>query len=255
MDGKKMIQTLGAIGIWIGIAIWFIVIMGFVSGRSEEVLCNRLDVILQDTVNNRFVTPGEIRALVISAEPQLQGYPLSQLNSRELESYLEKNRFIRNAEVSKDIAGRLEIRVEQRVPLVRILPEGEEGYYLDEEGKVLPLSPYFTPHILLVSGYLPGPEAAEKEDMLSEICQFCTYLSGHEFWKNQIVQIYVNRQGEYELIPRVGAHHILLGSMEQWQQKLRNLELLYNQGFSKYGWNTYGTINLKYENQVICTKR
>ncbi len=61
--------------------------------------------------------------------------------------------------------------------------------------------------------------------------------------------------GEYELIPRVGAHQILLGSMDQWEKKLRNLELLYEQGLSKYGWNTYQTISLKYTNQVICTKR
>jgi len=43
--------------------------------------------------------------------------------------------------------------------------------------------------------------------------------------------------------------------MDQWEKKLRNLELLYEQGLSRYGWNTYQTINLKYTNQVICTKR
>ena len=90
---------------------------------------------------------------------------------------------------------------------------------------------------------------------LAEIHRFCTYVMGHPFWREQIVQLYVNRRGEYELIPRVGAHQILMGSMEEWELKLRNLELLYQQGFSTYGWNSYGTINLKYTNQVICTKR
>lgn len=251
-----MIQKIIKILTWIGIAAWFVLVMGFVSGQSEEVLCNRIDVILSDTIHNRFVTRTEVRAMVESSEWQLQGYPLSPINTRSMEHQLEENQFIRNAEVSKDISGRLEIRVEQRVPLVRILPDGERGFYLDTEGKVLPLSDRFTPLIMLASGNIPYPETGDEPgDRLAEIYRFCSYLAEHEFWGNQVVQIYVNNLGEYELIPRVGAHQILLGSMDQWERKLRNLELLYSQGLSTYGWNTYETINLKYTNQVICTKR
>ena len=90
---------------------------------------------------------------------------------------------------------------------------------------------------------------------MNEIYRFSAFVTEHPFWREQIVQLYVNRQGEFELIPRVGAHQILMGSLDQWERKLKNLELLYEQGFSSYGWNTYGTINLKYTNQVICTKR
>ncbi|MEN8158261.1 MAG: FtsQ-type POTRA domain-containing protein [Bacteroidota bacterium] len=241
---------------WIAIAAWFVLIMGFVSGQSEEVLCNRIEVILDDTLDNRFVTPGDIRSIVESSGSQLQGYPLSGINTRELEQLIEKNLYIRNAEVSKEISGKLEVQVEQRVPLVRIMPEGERGFYLDREGVVLPLSDQFSPLIMLASGHIsnPGPEG-EMSARLMEIHSFCSYLSGHEFWSDQVVQLYVNSKGEYELIPRVGAHQILLGSLDEWERKLHNLELLYVQGLSRKGWNSYETINLKYTNQVICTKR
>jgi cell division protein FtsQ len=249
---KKVAKIL----IWIAIAAWFVVVMGFVSDQSNEVLCNRIDVILGDTVHNRFVTRGDVWSMVESSELQLHGYPLSGINTRTLENRIEESRYIKNAEVSKDISGRLEISVEQRVPLVRIMPDGKRGYYLDTEGKVLPLSDRFTPHIMLASGNISYPDAGDDPSVrLAEIFLFCKYLSGHEFWENQVVQIYVNGKGEYELIPRVGAHQILLGTMDLWEKKLNNLELLYKQGLSKHGWNTYKTINLKYTNQVICTKR
>ena len=249
-------QKILKIAIWIGITAWFVLMMGFVSDESAEVLCNRIDVTVSDTVNNRFVTRGEVRQLLESNEFQLQGYPLSAINTRKLEHRLEENPYIGNAEVSKDISGRLEVRVEQRVPLVRILPEGKRGYYLDVEGKVLPLSENFTPLILLATGNIPDPGTDEGPSAkLAEIHRFCTYLDNHPFWKDQVVQVYVDRRGEYELVPRVGAHHILIGSMDQMEKKLRNLELLYEQGLSRYGWNSYSTINLKYTNQVICTKR
>jgi len=240
---------------WIGIAAWFVVILGFVSSRADEVICNRIDVLLSDTAQCRFVSDADIRAMLRDEGLEIQGYPLKEINTWDLEKLLEENAYIKEAEVSTDISGRMEIRLEQRIPLVRIMPDGRRGYYLDTEGKILPLSDQFVPHIFLVSGHISQPDEDEGTNQLEEIHQFCTYVTDHPFWSEQIVQLYVNRKGEYELIPRVGAHQILMGSLDQWERKLRNLELLYEQGFSAYGWNTYGTINLKYSNQVICTKR
>lgn len=242
-----MMHQMLKIASWIGIAAWFVVILGFVSSESRQVLCNRIDVNLSDTVLHRFVTPSDVRQMLEGEQMQLQGYPLDDIDTRKLETLLEKNAYIKNAEVSTDISGRLEVQVEQRVPLVRIMPAGERGFYLDTEGRVMPLSDQYTPLILLVSGNVQNPDP--------EIRRFCIHLSEHPLWKEQVVQVYVNRRGEYELIPRVGAHHILMGSLDQWEIKLRNLELLYKQGLPGNGWNSYGTINLKYTNQVICTKR
>jgi cell division protein FtsQ len=241
---------------WIGIAAWFVVILGFVSGEADQVLCNRIDVVISDTVQNKFVTDADIRTMLRSEGLKLQGYPLKEINTRELERLLEKNPYIRGAEVSTDVTGRMEIDLEQSVPLVRIMPEGREGFYLDTEGKVLPLSKKFVPYVLLVSGYINTSDMGESaEGQIGEIYDFCSYLVNHPLWRDQIVQIYVNRKGEYELIPRVGAHQILMGSLDQWENKLEKLELLYQQGLSTYGWNNYNTINLKYTNQIICTKR
>lgn len=251
-----MMRRILKILIWIGIAAWFVVILGFVSGEADEVLCTRIDVVVSDTVHSRFVSDSEIRAMFRSEGLQLQGYPLKEINTRELENLLEENPYIKGAEVSTDVSGRMEIRLEQRVPLARIMPDGREGFYLDTEGVILPLSGQFVPHIFLVSGNIARPGSGEGGNkQLEEIYQFCSKVSEHPFWSEQIVQLYVNRRGEYELIPRVGAHQILMGSMEAWELKLRNLELLYQQGLPVYGWNNYSTINLKYTNQVICTKR
>ena len=250
-----MMRRIFKILTWIGLAAWFVVILGFVSGNADQVLCKRIEVVLSDTLWNSFVTDADIRALFNSEGLQLQGYPISEINTRELEKILEQNAYIKGAEVSTDVSGRMEIRLEQRVPLARVMPDGKKGFYLDTEGEILPLSDQYVPHIFLVSGDIGKPGMNEDRSQLDEIYRFCTYVIDHPFWSEQIVQLYVNRKGEYELIPRVGAHQILMGSMDQWELKLSNLELLYKQGLSAYGWNNYRTINLKYTNQVICTKR
>ena len=81
------------------------------------------------------------------------------------------------------------------------------------------------------------------------------FINDHPFWKSQIEQVYVNNKGEYELIPRVGGHLIKLGSHSGYQKKLRNLKAFYLKGLNNVGWNQYLEINLKYDNQIICTKR
>jgi len=65
----------------------------------------------------------------------------------------------------------------------------------------------------------------------------------------------VNEANEFELIPRVGAHLILFGSIDNYERKFRNLKIFYEQGLNNIGWNKYEKINLKFDNQIVCTKK
>ena len=48
---------------------------------------------------------------------------------------------------------------------------------------------------------------------------------------------------------------VAIGDGSRLRQKFFKLETLYREGFRQKGWNQYEIINLKYHNQVICTKR
>ena len=99
------------------------------------------------------------------------------------------------------------------------------------------------------SGYV------EKELAVTDLYKFALFLQGNEFWNDQIEQIYVYPDNEVELIPRVGSHRIMLGPLEGFEEKLANLRLFYEQAIPKMGWEKYSMINLKYKNQIVCTKR
>ena len=255
--------------IWLVIAVWFIAVMGFVDSEVDEVICSRVDIVLKDSIMDRFVSASDVRNQIEKYESGIQGYPVKDINTRKLEGEIEINPYIKNAEVYYDVTGRLCVEIYQRQPLVRIMPEGGKGFYIDRDGVFLPLSSNHSAYVILANGKIRVPaefktnpsiasfndEQKKQYRRLIDIYNFSTYISGHPFWSSQIVQIYVNGKGEYEMIPRVGAHQILLGDMEHFEIKLKNLEALYNQGLSRYGWNTYEKINLKYLNQVICTKR
>jgi len=53
----------------------------------------------------------------------------------------------------------------------------------------------------------------------------------------------------------VGAHIIEFGDINAHEEKFDKLYALYSQGLKREGWNKYIRINLKYKEQVVCTKR
>ena len=140
------------------------------------------------------------------------------------------------------------LEIEQKMPILRV-NSTSGNYYIDNMGSVMPLSRHYVAHVLVASGYI------NKEFAMNELYHFVQFLQDNEFWNNQIDQIYVDADQEVELIPLVGNHKILLGSFDDYQKKLDNLKLFYEQAIPKVGWEKYSLINLKYRNQIVCTKR
>ncbi len=173
---------------------------------------------------------------------------------------------IKSAQVYKTVQGRLVIEVAQRTPLIRIEDRDHRQYFLDREGNVIPATASYAPHILPVNGEIDGSfrkkqnvlesgEDFSSDNIMNDIIALASYITGDPFWNAQIVQIYVNRKKEFELVPRVGAQIILFGDGSRLEQKFFKLGTLYSEGFRRKGWNHYEIINLKYNHQVICTKR
>ena len=77
----------------------------------------------------------------------------------------------------------------------------------------------------------------------------------NNFLKTQITQIYINDKSEFELIPLLGDQIILFGDISRLDEKLMYLETFYRQETKNLGWTQYKTINLKFKNQVVCTKK
>ena len=57
-----------------------------------------------------------------------------------------------------------------------------------------------------------------------------------------------------ELIPRVGDHIIVIGTLTDYSDKLARLKLFYEKVLNQVGWNKYRKINIEFSNQIICTK-
>jgi cell division protein FtsQ len=136
--------------------------------------------------------------------------------------------------------------LQQRHPKFRLA--GNENFYVDDEKNIIPVSYNDAARLPVVSGLVT------KSMAKGELFDFVSYLEENPFWNAQIEQIYIRPDRKIELVPRVGTGIILLGNLKDYEKKLHKLKILYEKGFNEFGWNYYKTIDLQYENQIVCTK-
>ena len=95
------------------------------------------------------------------------------------------------------------------------------------------------------------------EDFL-KLLNFVVLVEKDDFWRSEIVQIVVAKgpdgAPEIELVPRMGSHTVIFGSPDDAEEKLAKLLTFYRRGLRNIGWEEYRTINVKYKEQVVCTK-
>jgi cell division protein FtsQ len=250
------------------VIIYVIVMVGFVSGRKKQVVCNSVQVRVLDSIEHRFISRKDVLQLIGFDQKKFVGGLNVSINTSELEALIYKHPAVKEARVFKTVGGKLIIEVTQRQPILRVINRYGQSYYIDEEGKAMPWSDRFTARVLVANGCINQqfdfkksreidilqPDSL-KPTTLSELYQLAKYIRNDDFWNANVEQVYVNQDGDFELTPRVGAHLIIFGNNERLDEKFDNLRAMYEVGLPNSGWNTYGIINLKYKNQVVCTKK
>ncbi|MFT5749200.1 MAG: cell division protein FtsQ [Ancylomarina sp.] len=242
-----MLKKIKPILITLALLAYIIFIFAFVNKKSDAILVTGIDIDIIDSLNTHFICDSEIKNIILKNHPGIIGTQATKIDKEHLERVINKIPSVKNTEVFTSLEGCLHLDIEQRKPVVRLLKG--KGFYIDEEGKRMPLSSSYTSRVLVVSGHI------KDKTIESDLMPLVNFITKDEFWSSQINQIYVDSNSEYILIPRVGGQKIEMGKIDNFERKFSKLYALYKDGFSTAGWNKYKKINLKYENQVVCTKK
>jgi cell division protein FtsQ len=242
----------------IGLA-WFVslgglvVLMGFIEVKKAEVVCK--DVKIYIPGNQYFIDRQEIDNILGIHSHELIGRPMESINIHELEGKLKANPFIEFAKVYADMDGIINVEISQRQPILRVMNKYDQDFYVDQHGLKIPLSSNFTARVLVANGNIEELFANQVDTLhtaiAAEVFKTADYIRKDSLWDAQIAQIYVNKDHEIELVPRVGNHRILIGNADSLDRKFRNLLIFYKKALPRVGWDAYKVINIEYANQVI----
>jgi cell division protein FtsQ len=227
---------------------YLVVIIIFLKDSKQDDVCKDLIVNLQNSKDVRFISEENIVTILKQTGFYPVGRQMSTINTDKMEKELLRNEVLERVDVYKTPSGIIRVDVKQKTPVMRVI--GSDGsFYIDSKGSLMPVSWHYAVYVPVASGYI------RKEFATTQLYKFALFLQENRFWNNQIEQIYVHPDREVELVPRVGEHRIILGTLDNFREKLDNLQLFYEQAIPKVGWEKYSIINLKFKDQIVCTKK
>jgi len=257
------------------IAFWILLIggagmlVGMVEAEHYARPCERVEISIVYGAADILVTKKEIDSIILHTAGMLKGKPLGYISAGAIEAAVRKQPYVEKVSVYENNEGTLFVEIRQREPLLRIINRKFESFYLDESGTLLPVSPDFSARVMVATGFIddsyrkqPGyrinlmslQDSVFYDSLLTNLYRLTMYIAHDQFLKARIEQVYVTESHEFELIPRIGNHVILLGTADDLDRKFRKLFAFYKLGLNKIGWNKYNVINIKYRNQVVCSK-
>jgi len=264
---KKIIN----ISIWSTLTIALFVLIVFIYEKQKNIKCKKISIYI-DSQNAKFVAKEDIKSMIYQMQGNIIKKHLSDINIKQIEKKINQNPYIDKADAYSNINGTVKIDVTQRKPIMRIINNRGESFYLDNYGHKMPLNNKYTARVIIASGNIKKqsyphltdkkypPQANKKDSTLirqSEIYKLYSlakYIHSSEFWQAQISQIYINKSDEIEFIPYIGNHIVIFGDIDNMKEKFENLFAFYKQEFNNIARNKYKSINLKYKNQIICSK-
>ena len=197
-------------------------------------VCQGIELTVKDSIDYDFISVKDVNTILKRKGLSPTDKRLDQINIRQLEEALSHQPFIAEAECYFTSGGKVAVDIYQRIPLLRVMSNNGDEYYIDNAGEILPIAGKAV-HVTIATGFIDR-----------KFAQTQLY---------QLEQINVTPRQELELVPRVGNHILFLGKAEDYNEKFRKLQAFYTEALNQVGWNKYERISVEFNNQIICTKK
>ena len=196
--------------------------------------------------DNVFITPEMVNKLLIQSQEKLYFVPKDAIDLRNMEFLLESNDMIKSAQVYLTVNGEVRAKVEQKRPIARV--SYGDVFYIDEDGFRMPLSSQHSARVPLVYGIV-------GEADLETVYKVALMVYNDSFLKTYVTEIHQNENKEISLKLRLLDFEVLVGTLYNLEIKLQNLKAFYQKAKKDKMLDVYKSVNLQFENQVVCTKK
>jgi cell division protein FtsQ len=258
MAKKKTILKWIANILWMGIGAATIVLLVAAIRIKDARACKEIAINIDAPGDNYFVDKKDILAIITSLSG---GNPLNKpagsFNLEGMEQALQKNVWIKDAQLFFDNNEVLHVNISERVPVVRVFAAGGGTFYLDSSAAKLPLSEKFSARLPVFTGFPSDKIILSKADstLLKDIKNLGMAIAKDSFCMAMIEQVDIKPEGGFEMIMKIGSTVVLFGNAGDAGLKLERLKLFYREVVPKAGWNYYSRINVQYKDQLVGSRR
>lgn len=258
------------ISFWALFAIAVITLLVLTQQESSKEEVN--DALIEIEVKNHdpFLTKEEVKRILTNAHLIFEGQKIEELNIDAIEAKINDISQVAHAEVYQSVNDKWQIDITLRQAIARVFNRNQENYYIDTEGNPFATTNLHTSHCVVVTGEIEDGVQSENYQTiinndslisirdLDDVYRISNYVCNDPLFHSLIGQIYLEKNGDFKLIPLVGDQVIEFGtatSENEVADKFQKLKIFYEEAISNEGWNKYSEISLKYEDQIVCKKR
>ena len=232
-----------------------ITVFGFVKAEQKRSTCWRMNVEVEEIEGVYFIDEARIKTRILNMGDPIIGTPMQAIQVNSIQDRLRRMPSVDDATVYPGVDGILKVKVTQRKPIARIFEGSGTSYYIDEKRQMMPLSDQYSARVpvVVVKNDLEFTENLneDQQTILNDISDVVSYLERDPLWNAQIEHLALLENGEFELVPRMGNHKIVLGKSRYIDRKMKKLRAFYDAELRSRNLNIYKIINLKYRDQVI----
>lgn len=276
---KKISSMMWGLLAWTAIFSYIVVTSRYCSEQKEKTLCRRIEVVVQDSARMSFITPAMVRAWFAREKKEIFQQEISKVNTLEIDTFIRRRGFVRDVRVYTSLDGVLHIELTQRCPIARVSSANGYNFYITDDGYILPTQRHEVVYVPVITGMIHPPFARDYAGSLplpvqggekkvsknyvffSNLINFVKFVREDDFWNAFIVQIDLQGGDEagsgdpqVRIVPRVGDQVVLLGSLDNYPEKLDRLMRFYRNGMPYESWDRYRYIDVRYQGQVVCTR-
>ncbi|MFO8053569.1 MAG: hypothetical protein R6U19_00205 [Bacteroidales bacterium] len=249
---------------WIVIIPLMVALVSFAERESREKRCDDFVVEVQYTGDDFLLTAEEVHEQVVKSMDSINGVPVTEIREAGIEAEIAKNPFVKQVKVYTTINGHCIAEVDQRKSIVKYIGKNGNSVYVDDTGILMPDRGSLPARVPVANGNFTldvrnpethqiGIEELQRED-LDALFRVAKFINRDNTLFALVEQIYLNEEGEIELVTKLGEHSVLLGKAGELEEKFNKLKIFYNNAMVRGGWRQYKQLNLKFKNQVVCKK-
>jgi len=256
---KTSLKRLGRFLLWTAVFAGFVVLLVAAGKEKNDAKCKDIKISFKAEKSKVFLETADIKALIIhNKRDNPVGKASREINILAIEKTVEKEPWVKDAEIYIDNNQVLHIDVTQREPVARVFTFNGNSFYFDPGGERIPASPKFSVKVPVFTNYpTDSQRKLSKADstLTCQLIDIASYIVADTFWNAQVEQVNITPDREFEIIPKLGEHVIEFGEGTQVDNKFKKLLVFYKEALNKVGWNTYSRINIAYQNEVYAVKK
>lgn len=218
-------------------------LMSFTKQRNEQRNLTGIKINFTDD-HEPFITLTAVNKLLIQSADSITSIPKETLVLKEMEGRLLQNPMVRKAQVFVTIDGILGAQIEQRNPIARVA--GSANYYIDEDGKEMPLSNVYSARVPLITG--------SSNNNFTELTPLLIKVKNDSVMNQLVTGIHQTSKGEVILNLRKQNFKVMLGALEEMDLKFKNFKAFFQKITKDKKGSDYQMVDLRFGNQVVASK-